>query len=98
MDKKIIKFSNIEIVKQKIHSRKNPISVFDVNMDRIVVSNRISFGKKSFEYFIGYENDFEKVMPLFVMLPKMSAYRKDFDETKYMSFLIKGDELLEKYN
>ena len=28
----------------------------------------------------------------------MSAYRKDFDETKYMSFLIKDDELFEKYN
>ena len=28
----------------------------------------------------------------------MSAYSKDFDETKYMSFLIKDDELLEKYN
>ena len=28
----------------------------------------------------------------------MSAYRKDFHETKYMSFLIKDDELLEKYN
>ena len=28
----------------------------------------------------------------------MSAYRKDFDETKYMSFLIKDDELLGKYN
>ena len=28
----------------------------------------------------------------------MSAYTKDFDETKYMSFLIKDDELLEKYN
>ena len=28
----------------------------------------------------------------------MSAYRKDFDKTKYMSFLIKNDELLEKYN
>ena len=30
-------------------------------------------------------------------MPKLSAYRKDFDETKYMSFLIK-DELLEKCN
>ena len=29
---------------------------------------------------------------------KMSAYRRDFDETKYMYFLIKYDELLEKYN
>ena len=28
----------------------------------------------------------------------MSAYREDFGETKYISFLIKDDELLEKYN
>ena len=28
----------------------------------------------------------------------MSAYRRDFDETKYMCFLIKDDELLEKNN
>ena len=32
------------------------------------------------------------------MLPKMNAYRRDFDETKYMSFLIKNELLLEKYN
>ena len=28
----------------------------------------------------------------------MSPYRKDFDETKYMPFLIKDDELLNKQN
>ena len=28
----------------------------------------------------------------------MSAYRKDFDKTKYMSFFDKNDEVLEKYN
>ena len=28
----------------------------------------------------------------------MTAYRKDFNKTKYVSFLIKDDELLEKYN
>ena len=28
----------------------------------------------------------------------MSANRKGFDENKYISFLIKDDELLEKYN
>ena len=27
----------------------------------------------------------------------MTAYRKDFEETKFMSFLIKDDKLLEKY-
>ena len=28
----------------------------------------------------------------------MDAYRRDSDKTKYISFLIKDDELLEKYN
>ena len=28
----------------------------------------------------------------------MSACRKDFDETEYITLLIKDDELLEKYN
>ena len=28
----------------------------------------------------------------------MTEFRKDFDESKYISFLIKDDELLEKYN
>ena len=28
----------------------------------------------------------------------MSAYKKSFDETKYMSFLIKDDKLLVKHN
>ena len=53
--------------------------------------------KKWFQYFIGYR-DAEEIRPLRIFLPKMTAYRKDLDETKYMSFLIKNDELLEKYN
>ena len=28
----------------------------------------------------------------------MNAFRRDFDETKYMSFLLKDNKLLEKYN
>ena len=28
----------------------------------------------------------------------MTAYIKDFDETKYMPFLIRDDELLQKHN
>ena len=37
-----------------------------------------------------------KNRPLCILLPKMSAYRRNFDETKYMSFLIKDDELFRK--
>ena len=32
------------------------------------------------------------------MFPKMSGYIKSGNKTKYMSFLIKDDELLEKHN
>ena len=32
------------------------------------------------------------------IFPKISAYRRDFNEMKYIFFLIKGEELLEKYN
>ena len=40
----------------------------------------------------------KKNRPLCIFLQKMSTYRKDFDETKYMSLLIKDDdELFEKY-
>ena len=39
-----------------------------------------------------------EIVSLCVMLPKMSAYRKTFDETRYTFFLIKNNELLEKYS
>ena len=55
------------------------------------------FGKKRFKYFSGYK-DAKKIKPLCIFLPKMSAYRKDFDGTKCMSFLIEDDRLLEKYH
>ena len=55
------------------------------------------FNKNGFKYFIGYKNA-KKTNPLYKFLPKMNAYRKEFDEIKYMSFLIKDDELLERYN
>ena len=39
-----------------------------------------------------------KISPSCIFIPKISAYRREFDETKCMSFLIKDDELSEKYN
>ena len=97
MSKEIIMFGDTEVEKHTFHQHKSPISIYDVNVDKIVASNRVPFGKKDFKYFIGYD-DGRKVKPLFIMYPKMSSYWRDFDETKYMYFLIKNDELPEKYN
>ena len=83
MEKTIIKFGDIEIEKQKFHQYKRHISINNIDINKMVVSNKVSFGKKGFKYFIGYK-DAKKIKPL--NLPKMSAYRKNFDETKYMFF------------
>ena len=55
--------------------------IYDVDMNKAVVSINVSLGKKSFKYFIGY-NDGKKVRPLCIILPKMSKRRREFDETK----------------
>ena len=39
-----------------------------------------------------------KNRPLCIFLPKISTYRRDFGETKYVSFFIQDEELLEKDN
>ena len=69
----------------------------DIDIDKIMVSNETSFGKKSFKYFVLYKDD-EKFNPLCIMLPKRSRYTKSFIEPKYVSFLIKDNKWLEKYN
>ena len=39
-----------------------------------------------------------KIRPLCIFFPKMSAYRIDFDKTRCISFLIKNEKILGKYN
>ena len=48
MEKIIIKFYHIEIKKQKFHKHKRPVSINNIDIDKIVISNKVSFGKKSF--------------------------------------------------
>ena len=59
------------------------------------MSNKVPFGKKRFKYVI--HKDAKESKPLYIFVPKITAYRKDFDETKYVSFLTTYDRLLEKY-
>ena len=91
------KFSDNEIQKPKFHLHKEHISIRIIDIDKTVVSSKVSFGKKEFKYFIGYK-DAKKNRPLCICLPKMSTYTKDFDETKNVFVLIQNYELLEKYN
>ena len=71
----------------------------DLDIEKVLLSNNISFGEKNYKYFISYFYNGNKVKPLYVVLPKMSAYVKSYDgPTKWVYFLIEDSDLLEKYN
>ena len=57
-----------------------------------MVSNKVSFSKNGSKYFIGYK-DAKTIRPLCIFLIKMRTYRRHFDKTKYISFLIKDEKL-----
>ena len=57
----------------------------NIDVNKIVVSNKISCGKNDFRYIIGYK-DGKKIRSLWIFLPKMSAYIIDFDKTKGVLF------------
>ena len=66
-------------------------------VDQIVVSGKFKHNNQGFKYFIGYLES-GIVKPLFLILPRMSGYIKYFENgSKNMSFLIKDDEVWEKY-
>ena len=68
-----------------------------VIVDQIVISDKFKHYNESFKYFIGYLEG-GIVKPLCIILPQMSGYIKYFENGgKNMSFLIKDDEVWEKY-
>ena len=78
MGNEILTFGNIETEMYKFYHYKCPIVLEDVDIDNTLVSNKISSGEKNYKYFIGYLYDDYKTKPLHIMLPKTSAYIKNY--------------------
>ena len=98
MSEKTIKFNNIRLNKKEFHKSNQPIDLMSVNVDQIAVSDKLKHSDEGFKYFIGYQEG-EIVKPLCIILPQMSGYIKYFENGgKNMSFLIKDDEVWEKYD
>ena len=69
-----------------------------VIVDEIVVSEKFKHNNEGFKHFIGYLEG-GIVKPLWIILPQMSGYIKYFENGgKNMSFLIKDDEVWDKYD
>ena len=68
MSEKTLKFNNIRFNKKTFHKSKEPVDLFSVNIDEIVVSDKFKDNNKSFKHFIGYQKG-EIVKPLCIILP-----------------------------
>ena len=79
MGKEIIRFGDTEIEKRKFYRYKNS-SFFKENLDidKILITNKISSGGKNYNYVIGYMNHDYKIKPLHIMLLKRNAYVKSY--------------------
>ena len=98
MSEKTLKFNDIKLKKKEFHKSKEPIDLLTVNIDQIVVSDNFKHNNKGFNCFIGYLES-GIVKPLFTILPQMSGHIKYFENgSKNISFLIKDDEVWDKYH
>ena len=97
MSGKSINFDDKKINKSSFYKNKKLFSLNDIDFNKILVSKKESYGtKNSLKYFIGY-NDDDVIRPLYILLPQMIGYVKQFDSNKTMSFKVSDNKLLKKY-
>ena len=94
MNEKTLKFNNIILNKKEFHKSKEPIDLFSVNVDQISVSDKFEHNNEVFKHQKG---EIDKL--LCIILPQMIGCIKYFENGgKIMSFLIKDNEVWNKYD
>ena len=97
MSGKNINFDDKKINKSNFYKNKKLLSLNDIDVNKILVSKKESYGtKNSLKYFIGYSDD--SIRPLCIILTQMIGYVKHFDSNKTMSFKVSDNKQLKKYN
>ena len=79
MSGKNINFNDNEIRKSYFYKNKEIHNVEEININKISVSKKESYGTKNlFKFFIGY-NDNDVIRPLCIRLPQMIGYVRKMD-------------------
>ena len=98
MSGKNINLNDKNIENSDFHKNKKLNNINDIDVNKILVSKKESYGiKNSFKYFIGY-NDNDIIRPLYIRLPQMTGYAKKFDKNQTMPFRVNNKQLLKNYN
>ena len=96
MNKKTLKFDNIEVNKKEFHSSKQPITLSVVNVNQIVVFDKFERSDKGCKCFICYKDD-NIIRALCMILLQMIGFIKYFEnggnsvyDDKYIKSKVKG--------
>ena len=91
-------FDDTEVSKKQFYESKGGINLRDVNVNNIVVSNKIEGNNETRKVFIDYLMD-DNVAPLCLILPQMSGWIKYFENGgKNINFKREEDWVYLKYN
>ena len=88
-----IKFGDKEFNKKEFYSSKQAISIYSVDLNKIVVSNKLKINDKTYKYICGYLNN-DTIQPLRVILPQIDEYIQYFDDGGEKN----NEKIYKKYN
>ena len=93
-------FGDIEVIRKDFYEGKKAVNLIEVDVNKIVVSNKIKGNNETGKVLIGYMDDISGIVtPLCIILSQMSGWIKYFENGgKNMSFKIEDDEVYIKYN
>ena len=90
-------FDDKNINESNFYKNKKLFNIYDIEFDKVLISKKEAYGKKSsFKYILGY-NDDDVIKPLCIKLPQMIGYIKHFDSNKAMLFKVNDNRLLKQY-
>ena len=96
MSEKNIISNDKKIEKSNFYKNKKLSKTDDIDANKILISKRQTYGKKSsLKYFIGY-NDNDVIRSLCIKLPQLIGYVKCFGSNKAMSIKASDNKLLKK--
>ena len=77
-----IKFGDKEFNKKEFYSSKQAISIYSIDLNKIVVSSKLKINDTTHKYICGYLNN-DTIQPLRVILPKVNYDEKEKIYEKY---------------
>ena len=96
-----ISYDETCINENAFHKETNSVNIDEVEIDKIMMLDKTSYGNKSFfKYYIGYIHKNKALLsPVNIKLPQLTEYTKHFDHKyKYGNLLVNDEKLLKRYN